>query len=188
MDDFEEDGNAFALPDLWKSLSPLPFPQEISAIQTEGWAALNYGINLDQASRSDENLIFNPSQCFDLSLPDLSSFHYGPLKTENTLAPSLAESIDGSTEEAASVEEDPWSIAQNIISDEKTLGFKSWESFCDKSFNEPRIIYLSEGGPRALDAALTLNNQGVEAFPYKPNGVIVKSSPMLIVSKTRDKC
>ena len=188
MDEFEEDGNAFAVPDLWKSSTFPSFPQEASAIQTEGWAPENCEIDLDHDSRSDEIVIFNPSQCFDLSLPDLSSFRYGPLENERTRASSLAEFSDDSTEEARSVEEDPWSIAQISLPDEKTLGLKSWESFQDITFKEPRIIYLSEGGPQALDAALTSHNQSVDSLSYEPSGMIVKSSPMLMVSSTSHNC
>lgn len=186
MDEFVEDGNAFAVPHFWKSSSfpPFPpFPQITGDLRNEGWDALNCDVDLDHNDCSDETHIINLFQCLDLNLPELSSFSYGPLQTQEAPALSLTESISGSTgQEKSSAEEDPWSIAQLTVVHEKPLDLTSWEKFYDPTFKEPRTIYLSEAGPRALDATLILHKQGTDTSVYTSNGRLVKSGPMLMVS------
>lgn len=179
MEESDEDGNPFAIPDLWKPSLFDPSQIETGSLQTEGCDALSYGINLDHEFRSEGDTLFKSSHCLGLALPDLSNFEYGPLEILGTAESSLAESTDDSTEDAESVEEDPWTDVNLLIQSDRLSGFKSWEIFHNKAFKERRTAYFSDGGPLAFDAALRLHPHGTDHSPNKRNGRVVKSHPML---------
>lgn len=182
MEEPDREGNAFAIPDLWKPSLFEPLQIETGFLQTGKWDALNYGIDLGQEFRSEGEYIFKNSHCLELALPDLSSFEYGPLETPAAVElSSLYGSTDESIEDAESVEEDPWSNVNLFIQCDRPSEFKSWEVFYDKGFKEPRTAYLSEGGPLAFDAALRLHPHGNDNSLNKCNGRVVKSTPMLRV-------
>lgn len=189
MEETDEEGNAFAIPDLWKPSSFEHLQIEAGFLQTGKWDALNYGIDLGEEFRSEGDDIFKTSHCLELALPDLSSFQYGPLETPAAVEwSSLYGSTDDSTEDAESVKEDPWSDVNLFIQSDRPSKFKSWETFYDKGFKDPRTSYISEGGPLAFDAALRLHSHGNENTLNKCNGRVVKSTPMLRVRSTTDDC
>lgn len=187
MEESDEDGNAFAIPNLWKPSLFEPFQIQSDSLQTEIWDTLNNGIDLGEEFRSEGDSIFKSSHGLSLTLPDLSSFQYGPLKTPTSVEP-LYESIDDTTEDAESVEENPWSDANLWIQSSRPSEFRSWEIFYDKAFKEPRTAYLSEGGSLAFDAALCLHPLGTDNSLPQYNGRVVKSAPMLRVGSTTDDC
>lgn len=187
MEESDEDGNPFAIPDLWKPSLFDPAQIVTGCLQTEKWDALNNGTDMGQDFPSEEDTIFKAFHCLDLALPDLSSFEYGPLETPVTVESSY-ESTNDSTDDTESVEEDPWSDVNLLFWSDKPSEFKSWEIFYDKGFKEPRTAYISEGGSLALDAALQLDTCGTENAPNKRNGRVVKSTPMLRVRNTTADC
>ncbi len=71
-----------------------------------------------------------------------------------------------------------------MLHSENPCGFKSWETFFDRNFEEPRTIYLSEGGPSVLDAALNLPHRKADGPLETENGRVLTSSSMSLVSNT----
>lgn len=187
MEESDEDGNAFAIPDLWKPSLFDPAQIETGCLQTEKWDAWNNGIDLGQDFPSEGDAIFKAFHCLDLALPDLSSFEYGPLETP-AIVESLYESADDSTEDTESVEEDPWSAVNLLTCSDKPSECKGWEIFYDKGFKEPRTAYFSEGGSLALDAALRLDRCGTDNAQNIRSGRVVQSTPMLRVRNTTAAC
>lgn len=181
MGQSDEDGNSFAIPDLWKPSLFEPSQIEAGTLQTEIWDASNHDIDLGQELRSEGDTPFKFSSCLGLALPtDFSSFEYGPLELPATVE-LLYESTNDSTEDAESVEEDPWSDVNVLIQSERPSQFKSWDIFYDKAFRESRTAYLSEGGPLSFDAAIRLHPDGTGNSLSKRSGRVVKATPMLRV-------
>ena len=86
------------------------------------------------------------------------------------------------------MEDDPWSDVNLFNKSDRPSKFKSWETFYDKGFKDPRTAYVSEGGPLAFDAALRLHGNGNQNSLHKCNGRVIKSTPMLRVCSTPDDC
>ena len=53
---------------------------------------------------------------------------------------------------------DIWSFPFDL-EEHKALHLKSWETFYDKTFQEPRTTYISEGGPQVFDAILAAQDE-----------------------------
>ena len=86
-----------------------------------------------------------------LQLPDLSTFNYGLVEDLGALD---ATSVLSSTESFEVLETlDIWSFP---VDPEERGGAhsKSWETFYNKTFQEPQTPYISEGGPQLYDAIL----------------------------------
>ena len=187
MEELNEEGNAFAISDLWKPSFFENLQIETGFLQTGKWDALNYGIELGEEFRSERDNIFKTSHCPEYALPDLSSFQYGHLEIPAAVeCSSFSGSTDDSTEDAELVEEDPWSNVNLFIQSDKPSELKSWEFFYDKGFKNPRTAYVSEGGPLAFDAALRLHLHGNESSLNNCNEQVLKSMPMLRVCNTAD--
>ena len=187
MDETEEHGNAFAIPDLWKS-SSFPQLQHETGQLIEEWDALNYKLDQhDSPSEGHENSSFS-NPFFDLCLTDLSSFEYGPCPSGTLELSSTNDSVEGAAApsdafgEAEILDDDPWADVQLMLHSEKPCRLKSWEAFFDRNFEEPRTTYLSEGGPSVLDAALNLPHRNADGPLEKENGRVLTSSSMLLVS------
>jgi len=93
-------------------------------------------------------------QRFDVHLPDPSTFTYGPIEDLGALDTFSVSSSAESTAIPETLDEDIWAFPNSDVKAQTLFGFKSWERFYDKSFQEPRGLYISEGGSRAFDAAL----------------------------------
>ena len=72
---------------------------------------------------------------------------------ESLESPSLLSHIDDleSLEESL---DDLWSANENLNNQGELPVFRSWETFHDTAFREPRTAYISEGGSRVFDAVL----------------------------------
>jgi len=103
--------------------------------------------------QGDYDDIFRIKQKFDLHLPSPSTLTYGPIEDLGALETFSESSSAESIEVVETLEEDIWAISNSDVEAQTFIGFRSWERFSDKSFQEPRTVYLSEGGDRAFDAA-----------------------------------
>ena len=56
---------------------------------------------------------------------------------------------------------DIWSFLHDL-KEQKAPQSKSWETFYDKNFQEPRISYISESGPQVFDAILAAQDGDIE--------------------------
>ena len=93
----------------------------------------------------------------DLKLQTFSTFDYGPVEDLGTFDTSSVLSFAESLEipETLDISEsfDIWSFPLNL-EEQKTPKLKSWETFYNKTFEEPRITYISESGLQVFDAIL----------------------------------
>lgn len=109
----------------------------------------------------------------DLKLPDLSTFDYGPLKDLGALETS---SVLSSAESFDLLEPlDIWSFPIDP-KEKKVPKFNSWEKFNDKTFQEPRTTYISEGGPLVFDAILAAQDGDTDDDGRgRRSGCVIKS-------------
>ncbi|KAI4288121.1 MAG: hypothetical protein L6R35_002615 [Caloplaca aegaea] len=137
------------------------------------WISSTDGIVLATSQETGPSLLALPYESVALPALDLSrddplqaskafvgeqnnpvSFPYGPLENIEPFDQSSASS-DG--EERGLIEnplEDIWCSQEVLEPTVRKLEIKSWDGFYDKSFREPCVPYISEAGPRVLDAAL----------------------------------
>ena len=118
------------------------------------------------------------SKDLDLHLPDLSTFTYGPIEDLGALDASSVLSSVESIELPPALEEDIWAFPSAKEEEQVTLKSKSWECFYDKDFQEPRTVYISEGGPEAFGAALTIGDGRANVGGLE-SGRVIKSGPLL---------
>ena len=105
----------------------------------------------------------------DLRLPDLESFHFGPLEDLESLDDSnISEPENGNPIGL----EDIWKIAFDLGPANKDVKLYSWEAFRDPKHEDPRSAYISEAGPSIFDA-LQARESPVKAHVTKPLGTNV---------------
>ena len=116
-------------------------------------------------------------QNLDLKLPSLSTFDYGPIEDLGTLDTSSVLSTAESFEISETFE--IWSFPLEL-GEQKTLKLKSWETFLNKAFYEPRTTYVSEGGPQVFDAILAAGDGDREDGGIaRKSGCVVKSVALM---------
>lgn len=70
---------------------------------------------------------------------------------------------------------DIWSFPLDV-EEQTTPKLKSWETFYDKTFQEPRTAYISEGGPQVFDAILAAQDEDTEDGGIgRESGCVIKS-------------
>ncbi|MCJ1249728.1 hypothetical protein MMC30_006954 [Trapelia coarctata] len=140
--DESEDGEAFGLPDLWRT----------SKFTSEAETPLTHGLEEFSCHEYGQRG-FGSTRSLELHFPDLDTFHYGPLDTTSA-SESSAVSLQGDEPETIEIpQDDIWVEAGSDNGPPKERWLKTWEAFYDPGFKEP-ILYISEAGPRAFDAAL----------------------------------
>ena len=129
--------------------------------------------------QNEENVNFGTLENLDLKLQTFSTFNYGPIEDLGTLETSSvlssAESLD--IPETLDISEtfDIWSFPLNL-EEQKTPKLKSWETFCNKTFEEPRTIYISESGLQVFDAILGARDKdGEDGENGRGSGCLIKS-------------
>ena len=116
-------------------------------------------------------------QNLDLKLPSLSTFNYGPIEDLGTLDTSSVLSTAESFESPETLE--IWSFPLEL-GEQKTFKLKSWETFYNKAFEEPRITYVSEGGPQVFDAILAAEDgDGEDGEIARRSGCVIKSTALI---------
>ena len=118
----------------------------------------------------------NEKNGLHLQLPDLETFHYGPLEAipfSNSVTTSIH---SGDEESIEDVEVDFWVNAGD--DDVSSEGLKTWERFYDRTFKEPSV-YLSEAGPRAFDAALLESYQSLQIQDNGHQNRLILQDPLL---------
>ena len=117
---------------------------------------------------------------FDLRLPDLSSFAYGPIQDLGTLDVSSVTSSAESIDIPEVVEDDIWRFPKQDEKEHTIVTIKTWDNFHDKTFREPRSVYISEAGPQAFDAALVAQAGHTTDGKSGPDpGLVIQSGPLL---------
>ena len=120
---------------------------------------------------------FAISKALDLNLPDLSTFDYGPIEDLGALD---ASSVLSSAESFDILESpDIWSFPLDL-EEQQPPQLKSWETFYDKTFQEPRTTYISEGGPQVFDAILAAQDGNrMDESLGRRSGCVIKSLALL---------
>ena len=205
--DREEQGTAFAIPDLWEKSPFADFEQyeKGSFIKDGGPPLVSLQSIRDHLGFEDGNIggkpnsscslttddyvstsfPFPPAKDLDLHLPNLASFEYGPIESLDHSDLSSASSKTGSVSSFSYQEQeevDIWSSIQILNPGPVPAELKSWERFHDKASRERRTAYFSEGGPSVFDAALNLQSPRSYAdLPNKSVGLVLQYGPMLKV-------
>ena len=116
-------------------------------------------------------------QNLDLKPPTFSSFEYGPLEDLGALDTSSVLSTVESFEIPETFE--IWSFPLEL-GEQNSLKLKSWESFYNKAFCEPRITYISEAGPQVFDAILAAGDGDDEDGEIaRKSGCVLKSAALI---------
>ena len=110
---------------------------------------------------------------FKLSSP--STFDYGPIIDDLGALDNSSLSSADSFEVPETL--DIWSFPLDL-GEQKSLNIRSWETFYDKSFHEPRTTYISEQGPQVFDIVLAAQDADLE------DGAVDSSSRCVIKSAT----
>ncbi|KAK8187859.1 Spc98 family-domain-containing protein [Phyllosticta capitalensis] len=169
--DIDQDNDAFAVPALWRSSRfALPDLESASTLFPEPELDINR-IKVDNP--------YAPSKDpqYDLRLPDLDSFQYGPLEDLDSVQESTLSSLPTSQpEETETLEEDIWKIATDLGPTHRDIKFHTWEFFEKPGFKEPGHGYLAEAGPEAFDEAVA---QAKDTTRPVPSGQIVRTDVVL---------
>jgi len=155
-----EDGEAFALPDLWKvsKFSSEAENPTIHGVEEFGKCCPLrlmpfFPLRVAQGCHETEKGLFGSTKSLQLRFPDLETFGYGPLE-DVSASESSAISLQGDEPETVEIlQNNAWIEIENGDNSSKDRWLKTWEAFYDPSFNEP-TIFISEAGPRVFDAAL----------------------------------
>ncbi|KAI9763336.1 MAG: hypothetical protein M1840_000601 [Geoglossum simile] len=137
----EERGDAFAIPDLWKS-SVYALPS--SAPSSNLFAALDFDASSEQ--------IGHPFKLVDV---ESALFNISALPFYDSDTPSeITSSVDIDPPPEAGTE-DIWRLVDEIV-DSNPAKYISWDSFLGSEHKEPPTAYITEAGPGVFDAALKL--------------------------------
>lgn len=119
-----------------------------------------------------------------LHLPDLDSFHFGPVEFLETPESSSPSSVTEQNEATESTDEgDIWILTDNNGCDQIERIYGSWEKFYDGNFQEPRSAYISEAGPGVFDAVLALQGNVDSSVSLEQSvGTVIRSDPLISVS------
>ncbi|KAK7523364.1 Spc98 family-domain-containing protein [Phyllosticta citriasiana] len=169
--DIEQDNDAFAVPELWRS-SRFALPD------LESSTTLFHEPELDINSTQVDNP-YAPSKNpqYDLRLPDLENFQYGPLEDLESVQESTVSSLPTQQlEESETIEEDIWRLATDLGPVHRDIKFYTWESFEKPGSREPAHPYIAEAGPEAFDQAVA---QAKDATQPVPSGQIVRTDIVL---------
>ena len=124
--------------------------------------------------------IFDTSKTFELDLPKLSSFTYGPLPDLSALDASSVSSSPDLFEFPDVREENIWSFSEADESEQKRGRFRSWEAFYDNGSKEPNTVYISEGGPQVFDAVIAAAAEKTKGDDVSlGSGRVIQSGPLL---------
>lgn len=130
--------------------------------------------------QGDIDDVYEIKQDFNVQLPDVSIFDYGPIEEHGALDSFSISSSAESIEIPETVEDDIWAFSRPDVNAQPCVSFKSWERFYDKSFQEPRTIYISEGGPCVFDAAIaTLAKSTPDGEGDLEPGRVIQSASLL---------
>ncbi|KAL9026242.1 MAG: hypothetical protein Q9196_005060 [Gyalolechia fulgens] len=197
-----ENGDAFAIPDFGEKSLLSFFELQLSANSP---SPFRYSANLESESQllvlqhisstlpSLEAPSDDPLQTFkrlSTDQQDTAHFSYGPLEDIEPLEESSSSASESGHNAISDGLEDLWSAKGILEPGKPPVDIKSWERFHDKSFKEPRNVYISEAGPRVLDAALELwVKQSIDASSdyrpaiFLPSNVVLSSLIQLALGR-----
>ena len=127
------------------------------------------------------------SENLNPQLIDLDNFHFGRLgdvSPPETVRPGDADSSCSAQSQSGPplVADDVWQLSLELPTNEPKL--RTWEAFLSEDkrqdYDEKRVVYISEAGPRAFDAALHKHARGdEEAGHVLQSAFFIKSLSLL---------
>ncbi|KAF2136102.1 uncharacterized protein K452DRAFT_280495 [Aplosporella prunicola CBS 121167] len=167
----DEDLDAFAVRDLWRS-SSLALPD------LEASSTLFPNIELDITAIKLDNP-YAPSKDLehDLRLPDLETFQYGVLEDLDSGQESTVSSAAPQQPPENEVKDkDVWDTVADLAPAHQDIRFQSWEAFGKPGYQEPSHTYVGEAGPEAFDVAVA---QQQDEEKSKGSGRIIRADILL---------
>ncbi len=173
MDGPFEDGNAFAIPVLWKASTLAHFDERTTASIAFGFDPLSPSLSLQDEDHGRLGIL----EDLDFKLLEPLTLNYGLIEDPGALDTSSVLSSAESFETLESL--DIWSFPFDL-EEQTATKLKSWETFYNKAFREPRTTYLSEGGPKVFDAILAAQDDDTEDGEVgRDSGCVIKSVALL---------
>ncbi|KFY84658.1 hypothetical protein V500_09115, partial [Pseudogymnoascus sp. VKM F-4518 (FW-2643)] len=146
MEDGEDPGNAFAIPDLWASSRYFPESEDSYSFLFSQLKFEDIGEKLpDQAIDHGGNGGFFALPDFPFESPELSII-------SASTPPPLSERGEEINNEEGDGYVDIWSFAPEV--ELKSANYLTWDAFDEQREEAPQTCYISEGGPQLFDAAV----------------------------------
>ncbi|OBT45607.1 hypothetical protein VE00_03582 [Pseudogymnoascus sp. WSF 3629] len=146
MEDGEDPGNAFAIPDLWASSKY--FPES-----GDSYSFLFSQLKFDDISEKlpEQTLSLGGKGGF-FALPDFPFENPEPSIISTSTPPPLSERGEEINNEAGDGYIDIWSFAPE--EELKSANYLTWDAFDEQREEAPQTCYVSEGGPQLFDASV----------------------------------
>lgn len=170
MDDYEEYGNAFAIPEFGITTDESALTAHV-AIADDDYQVWQLGKDPD-LMRLDEPTL--PK----FELPDPSSLHLDQLSDGSLDVFETPGSSTASLSEVSIIElptllaQDIWSSPDHLSLEATPTKLRSWEAFSDKDYKPSLSPYLSEAGPGVFNAFLSPNPDNLTPLILKQDIVI----------------
>ncbi|KAL9108907.1 MAG: hypothetical protein Q9187_008234, partial [Circinaria calcarea] len=121
------------------------------------------------------------SKHLELHLPDLDLFEYGPVDSISAPESISAPLEDEIQQPIVTADEDVWSLIRHDKSATQMQELRTWEKFYNHASKEPST-YISEAGPRVLDAVLSFSSRktGLAKETVRPEIPTVQCEPFLL--------
>ncbi|KFY41846.1 hypothetical protein V495_04762, partial [Pseudogymnoascus sp. VKM F-4514 (FW-929)] len=146
MEDGEDPGNAFAIPDLWASSKYFPESED-------SYSFLFSQLKFDDISEKlPDKTIGHGGHGGFFALPDFP-FESPELSIISTSTPPpLSERGEETNKDNGDGYVDIWSFAPE--EELKSANYLTWDAFDEQRDEAPQTCYISEGGPQLFDAAV----------------------------------
>ncbi|KFZ13617.1 hypothetical protein V501_03608, partial [Pseudogymnoascus sp. VKM F-4519 (FW-2642)] len=146
MEDGEDPGNAFAIPDLWASSRYFPEPED-------SYSFLFSRLKFDDISEKlPEQTLSHGGNAGFFALPDFPFENPEPSIISTSTPPPLSERGEEINNEGGDGYIDIWSFAPE--EELKSANYLTWDAFDEQREEAPQACYVSEGGPQLFDAAV----------------------------------
>ena len=180
MDDQQNYGDPFAIPDFWENSRFAPTEEEtqgplLEDFDTQAWQNELLSEKLDYIEKPLPELVYDRPYLIDLEFGALDEFHHEPLEDIGGSTPSLSEIGTNSTDD-----DDHFWLAPELQDREKSRAkSRSGGSVFNDNAQHPRSNYSSEVRPDVIDGALSLQSSKPEALgSERSEGPILKSEPV----------
>ncbi|OBT72773.1 hypothetical protein VF21_08630 [Pseudogymnoascus sp. 05NY08] len=146
MEDGEDPGNAFAIPDLWASSKYFPESEDSYSFL---FSQLKFA---DISEKLPEQTLSHGGNGGFWALPDFPFENPEASIISTSTPPPLSERGEEINNEGGDGYVDIWSFAPE--EELKSANYLTWDAFDEQREEAPQTCYVSEGGPQLFDAAV----------------------------------
>ena len=179
MNEKENYGDPFAIPDFWENSTFAPTEEEtqgplLEDLDTQAWQHELLWEKLDYVEKPLPKLVYERPYLTDFELGPLDEFHHEPLEDIGGSTPSLSEAGTNSTDEDGHF----W-LAPELRDGEKSRA----KSRTGRPFSNDNVQhYSSEPRPDVIDAILSLQRSKPEVFGSEQSeGQTLQSEPVFAI-------